>query len=370
MIIVVSHSSFIDGKFHEVPVNTLIDVLIEKKEKFVFIRHSITGIFKSNAYFYEDGKLKNNQEIFTIQSILILRYLTECILTFFFIGFHFKEKIIFIGVDPLNALTGLLLKIFKRTKKFIFYTPDYSPKRFNNKILNNIYHLIDKTCVKYSDQVWNVSSRICGVREKMGLIDSKNIFLPNVPSSKYMKFFSNSKNKETLIILGKLENQIDYIGLFDSMVVLKSKIPSICLKIIGGGPQKSFYKNYVKDKKIDDRVYFLGQLNHENALEEISKSGIGLALYNGKWEFNYYGDSMKCREYFSFGLPVITTDTHSTVDELIKYKAGIVCDLNSQNYTEAVLKILNKYEEYSSNSYNLGKKYSDKNEQIIKNIYS
>ena len=106
-------------------------------------------------------------------------------------------------------------------------------------------------------------------------------------------------------------------------------------------------------------------MSHENALNEISRSGVGLALYNGKWNFNYYGDSMKCREYFCFGLPVITTDTHSTVEEINSYSVGIVCKMDKESYKTALINIFENYMLYSRNSYALADKYKNVHKNIL-----
>ena len=48
--------------------------------------------------------------------------------------------------------------------KVVFYTIDFTPRRFKNKILNNFYLLIDKWCVKFADEVWNLSERMFEAR--------------------------------------------------------------------------------------------------------------------------------------------------------------------------------------------------------------
>jgi glycosyltransferase involved in cell wall biosynthesis len=297
MIIVASHANIVNGKIHEVPVNTIIEILQNRKEEFIFIRHSMNGDFQSTAYFYKNGQVIANKKIPVILKISILRYITEILFTFSFVYLkRYDSDLCFIGIDPLNALVGCFLKKTKKVKKAIFYTVDFSPKRFANRFLNYCYHTIDKYCVKHSDQVWSVSSRIYEVRKKMGLSNEKNIFLPNVPSSEYEKFVSNNRSPWTLITLGTLSDQIDYVGLFEAVKLLKDEVPSVRLKVIGGGPKEAEYKDYVTSNGLKDYIKFFGQLDHERALEEISTSGIGVALYNGKWNFNYYGDSMKSRE--------------------------------------------------------------------------
>lgn len=370
MIFISTHATLIDGKIYESPSNTLIEILKKNKEDFFFLRHSMDGKLPSIVYEYEKGDLIKEKKLFVLSRIAPLRYLTEILSSFLFFLFLDKtKKIIYIGADPLNAFTGVLLKKIGKIKKVIFYTADYSKERFKNKVLNFFYHAIDRFCVKNSDQVWNVSSRIVKIRKEQKLSDDKNIFVPNVPSSEYEKYLNkNKKEKYHLISLGIIGEQLDYLGIFEAISDLKNQYPQIILKIIGNGPKENEYKNYVEKHELNDYIKFLGYLNHERALEEISKSGIGLALYNGKWSFNYFGDSMKCREYFCFGLPVITTNTHSTIDDIIEFKAGIVCPMNKDEYKKAISEIMEKYDKFSESSFELARKYNNIHSKLLDNL--
>ena len=332
MIIIISHAGLINGQIYDAVTNNFIEILQKNKKSFIFIRHSMEGSFPSTLYIYKKGKNISNKKLFMFSKIAPIRYVSEIICTVIYLFFkEYKEKSYFIGVDPLNAFTGLLLKKMGKINKVIFYTADYSKKRFSNKILNYLYHTVDGYCVINADEVWNVSSRIRDVRKKMGLIDSNNIFLPNVPSDEYKNYENNKKNKFHLITLGVIGEQLDFIGIFEAINDLRSEFPQIFLNIVGNGPKEEEYKQYVKTNGLENNVKFLGYLSHDQALEKISKSGIGLALYNGNWSFNYYGDSVKCREYFCFGLPVITTDSHSTVEVIKEIQAGIVCNMNKED---------------------------------------
>lgn len=369
MIIIIAHATLVDGKIYEPPANTLVETLKNQKKDFLYLRHSIDGKLKSIVYVYKLGKQVDQRAVFVIPRPAPLRYITEIIGSIWYFIFNPKTwSSCYIGLDPLNAFTGVILKKLHVFKKVIFYTADYSKRRFSNRLLNKIYLAIDAFCVANADEVWNVSSRICGVREKMGLDPKKNIFVPNTPSDSYKKYTSNTKNKYQLISLGIVSEQLDYIGVFEAIKELKEDYPKLTLKIVGDGPKKAEYKKYVVENKLEQHVFFLGYLNHDQALEEISKSGIGLALYNGKWDFNKYGDSMKCREYFCYGLPVLTTDTHSTVDEIKISGAGIVCTPNKDAYKNSLRTIYGDYDNFSMKSKELSLKYAEVHSKLLNDL--
>lgn len=368
MIITTTHASLINGKIYEAPANTITEILKNKKQNFIFIRHSIDGQLASIIYYYREGHLIGQKKLSVISKISLFRYISEIIMTFFYFLSRNNKDNVYIGVDPLNCITGVLLKKIGRLKRVIFYAVDYSKKRFENKLLNSIYHLVDGFCARRADQVWNVSSRIYKVRKGMDVSTKKNILIPNIPSDEYKKYSGNLKEKYHLITLGIIGEQLDYIGIFEAVKELKTQYPQIMLKIVGNGPKEEEYKTYVENNNLNENIKFLGYLSHDQALNQISRSGIGLALYNGNWSFNYYGDSMKCREYFCFGLPVITTDTHATVEEIKEYQSGIVCKIDKKEYVNAILEVFKNYDQFSKNSYSLSKKYADIHTKLLESL--
>lgn len=366
MFILVTHATCENGKFYEAPMRTLVEILIRQRREFLFVRHSMDGKVPSKLYRYVDGVVVSEEVILPVVRIAPLRYVAEIVATpFWFFRQAKNQDYVYIGADPLNAFSGVLLRTSRRVRKTVFYTADYSESRFGNSLLNNSYHAIDRFCVRRSDEVWNVSSRIVAVRKRQGLSDEKNIFVPNVPDIGEMPDVGVARNRFRLISLGKLGGQLDYPGIFDAIANLRERYPELRLAIVGNGPFEEDYRKIVTEKGISDQVDFLGYLSHDRALEEIARSGIGLALYNGEWSFNHFGDSMKCREYFVFGLPVITTDAHSTVEEIREGKAGIVVDMKVDAYQTAIESILESYDEYSRNSASLASKYTGIHERML-----
>jgi len=71
---------------------------------------------------------------------------------------------IYFGCGGFNVIVGIMMKTLGWVDKVVFYTIDFTPRRFKNKILNNFYLLIDKWCVKFADEVWNLSERMFEAR--------------------------------------------------------------------------------------------------------------------------------------------------------------------------------------------------------------
>jgi glycosyltransferase involved in cell wall biosynthesis len=356
-VAVASHVALIQGKEYDGIGHVVIETLSSITTDFTFVRHSMDGHLHSEVQKYHKGKVTQSYKLKVSRSPAPLRYLTEVIKTVY----HFtrKEKVnVYIGIDPLNAVSGIILRKLGRVDTAIFYTADYSTSRFSSRLLNAIYHWIDTYCVRNADEVWSVSSRIVEIRKSMGLSDDKNIFLPNVPPKDYDKYQQNKHTPHTLITSGIIDKQLDFKGIFEAIKVLKAKYADIRLEVAGNGPQEKVLKTLAKRLGIDDEIVFLGRIPLGDLMDRVSRAGVGLALYTGVWGFNVYGDSTKCREYFNFGLPVLSTDTHSTVQDIKSYRAGIVTNMSADEYVAALEDIFTHYEKYSNASRKLGEKHS------------
>ncbi len=360
MIIIYSHVQEVKGNYQCAILRKLEKNLQILWKDFFTISHCMN--VPQKAFIYDGKTGKNNRRWYSIK-VWPLRYFYEMLFNIFSIKKYFKqnkEKITFIGIDPLNACSGILAKKLWYVKKCIYYTPDYSPQKFKNDILNKIYHSIDRFCVKNADEVWNVSSRITEIRKKMWLSGEKNIFLPNVSWLLASKKNQNiTKEIFSLITSGTLKEQLEHKRLIDTIVKLVPDFPDIHLYIAGDWPLRGEIENYISEKKVNNNITLLGFLEVEEYLQYVEKCGIWLAMYSGKWWFNYYGDSTKCREFMQFGLPILTTNFHSTADEIRQEQSGIVVDDQHQkSYENEIRKIYENYEEFSENSKRLWKKYT------------
>jgi len=371
MYIIAGHATLIDGVIYESPVNTLVETMSSMNQEFIFIRHFMNGEKNSTIYVMDGKKIVSTDELNTINNIASLRYLKEIIFTIMFLR---RKKIMrpiyFIGADPLNGICGLMAKLLKVVDKNVFFSVDYSKSRFSNALLNFIYHSVDALAAKFSTQTWNVSSRILEIHQLQNPNCGSNLLLPNIPSILWEKYKDNQKNPHKLITLSQIDEQLDFVRIITAVCQLKNEFPKIELHVYGNGKLLEYFKKYIVENQLTEFIFFHGAIIHEAALEAISSSGIGMAPYTGKWSFNFYGDSMKCREFLCFGLPVITTNNHSTSDEISKFDAGIVLSDINNDFADAIKKVLKDYEYYSKNALLLHKKYEGLHIKYLKNLSS
>ena len=208
-IVFASHVALIDGKAYDGIGNVLKATLNGLVDEYVFVRNSIDGNLPSQVQYYSKGSINKTDDIGVLSSLGPLRYVSEYFKTVKYFKDQKQQINVYIGIDPLNALSAIRLKKSGIVNRVVFYTADYSPKRFNNVILNFLYHSIDKYCVKHADEVWSVSTRICDIRRKMRLPEEKNIFVPNVPPIEFNQYASNIHDRYRLVTTGIIDKQLE-----------------------------------------------------------------------------------------------------------------------------------------------------------------
>ena len=255
---------------------------------------------------------------------------------------------LYIGVDNLNAIQGLILKKLGKVKKVVFYTIDYFPTRFENKFLNWIYHTIDRICVENADETWNVSSKMVAAREKIYRVSQKARNRQyEVPIGIWYNH-SRPKNfakidKKKLIFVGHL---LPYMGVdlvIKTLPRLVKDFKGVKLEIIGDGEERQNLINLAKKHGVGDKVKFYGWIRERKQLEKIISDGaVGLATFNTKIldEKVKNADPGKIKDYMQVGMPVITTNAVSTADRIVKAEAGVLIDYDSNQLRRAVAELL------------------------------
>lgn len=268
---------------------------------------------------------------------------------------------LFIGVDNLNAMAGIILKKLGIAKKVVYYTIDYFPTRFNNKLLNSIYHFIDRFCVANADETWNISSVMVSAREKHANMSRKTynrqysvpngIWYDKAPRKTFAKI-----NKKKIIFVGHLLSHMGVDLGIRAMPEIISKIPDIEFEIIGGGEEEESLKKLSEELGVSKNIKFWGWIRDRQKLEEIMSDGaVGLATFNTEILDDKVknADPGKIKDYMLLGMPVIATDAISTAEEIRKKRCGFIVKYNASDLAQAVIKLLNNekiLEEYRKNA--------------------
>ncbi len=341
----------------------LYKYLKKNKKKVLLIEHDFSSLKTRISHFtFFNGKkelVKNTFNYFFLPDLLC--YVKDFLYSFIYL--LFKQFDVFIGAGGFNALIGVLLKKLGRINKVIFYTIDFVPKRFDNKLLNKIYHLIDKYCVLNSDEVWNLSPRMAIARKKLYGIKSNNqkvvpigVWLNEMPKVKKLK------NVKQLVFVGHLLKKQGVQLVIESIPLIIKRIPNFRFLIIGGGEYFSELKRLVNKLKIQDYVIFTGPIYDSVKINKLlGQSHLGIAMYNKRFDsFTYYADPTKIKTYLAMGLPVLLTDVPYNAKLIEKEKCGLIIKYDKKNLSENIIKLLSDDKllmKYSRNAKKFIKKY-------------
>lgn len=324
------------------------------KGQYKSIRHSL---YKNGKSCYYPKGVNNKSINLPLIGNLIdpLRYIVEIIINFIFI-LILRPKVV-LCLDPLSGLAPALLKKVHFVKKVIFITPDFTEKRFDNKTLNKIYFSIDKFVTQNCD--YNLCNSIFVIKQKQKIYPNINknkyFHMPNIPNPWIIEEIKNKNLKKVnnrIIYVGNISSQINFIDLFDSLKGGKEQNYEFIF--VGDGDKRNELEKYIKKNNLDNKIKFLGQLPFRQVLEEISKSEIGIALYNGSLSYDKFRDSCKIREYQSLMCIPITTDVvQSNTEEIKALSNGVIIDheslsseigmlLNNAKYKNGILSNIKK----------------------------
>lgn len=358
MYFLVSHVVFHGGVPIYGPIHVLETFLKKTKRKYTLV--SLPLEMEGNYSIQRSGNKKNVTFPSKHQSFLLkLIYDFYFLFRFLFsVGISSADTVI--AANPLNALPFALAKVFRRFK-LVYYTVDYSDRRFPQWWLNLIYRACDLVSLLICDENWCVSETIIVKRAEQGF-GKKAKFVPNVPVLPMAMKKQNQSQKNRLVYVGRMDKNMNLLPLLKAVAKLHSKNENISLTLIGDGVLRGEVEKHAGRHSF---IQFLGPLENKFVIEQVRRSGIGIALYDGGNDWNRYGDSMKLREYQYFGLPVLTTGIPANSGEVREYDCGIVLNekgLAVNDIVRSVMEIQNNFSSFSKNAHRLAQ---DRNKEVI-----
>lgn len=326
--------------------------LLNKAGRLLFISHPLTyqkEYLKNSSRFEYFSKGKILKSHIAIHWVLpeFLLYIKDFLYTQFWC-FRLHRKIdVFWALDPLNAFSGLFLKKIGIVGKVVYYSIDYFPQRFKNRILNAVYHLMDKICVKYSDETWNISPTMVDAREERGMERERYPRQYTVPVCIWFKKTKRRRfdmiNKKKIVYVGLVDKNAGLDLIIKALPQISKKVPGVSLEIMGSGPAEELLKKQAKKSGILNYIIFHGMVKERERVEEIlSDSAVGLATFN-PYTFGVEvrnADPMKIKDYMLFGVPPIATDCLATADAIRKAKCGITIRFTAQELADAIIRLL------------------------------
>ncbi|MDD5731014.1 MAG: glycosyltransferase, partial [Candidatus Omnitrophica bacterium] len=312
------------------PGQELEDYLKEKTAGLIFIGHPFNFAKEKGSFYkiYRNGVCVKQKRSALFGVPELVTYFKDIFFTLFWAGTSKGKLDLFVGVDPLNALAGIILKKFGKAKKVVFYMIDYAPVRFKNVILNAVYHKIDSFCVNNSDMVWNLSGRMAQEREGKGVTrTSHQLVVPiGVNFNRISRLPVDKINRRQLVYMGHVKRNQGLELIIESLKDILKQVPDAKLMIVGGGDLEAVLKKTVQKEGLSRSVEFKGFVpDHKEVETLLSACAIGLALYEpDPQSLTWYTDPSKPKQYMACGLPVIITDVPWIAQEVKAKGLGLV----------------------------------------------
>jgi glycosyltransferase involved in cell wall biosynthesis len=222
----------------------------------------------------------------------------------------------------LNNFIGLLVSLLLRVnKKIIFEGGNRSfDWRFYKKILDKIFifPFADKIFVNSNYSANLVYKSGCD-KKKIAIVKNGFEKIETTEFSKPKEYDSLYLNCVTVSRLHKIKNVENFVEVFDQLRDYKIK-----LFIIGGGEEYNNILNKVKDYKLENNIFLLGE----------KSDFYNYLIYSDIFLFASLSESLpnSITEAMSFSLPVIAYDVGGIKELVIDGYNGFVVKKNDVNY--------------------------------------
>lgn len=365
-IIVATHV-YTDG-----PAQALRDYLKKNKTaKLLFIGHPLffNPMLKDSGYeFYEDGQMKKASYPEIKRLPAIFSYFRSFILNIIWSIKFSRKWDLYVGSNNLNALSGIILKWLGAVNKTVYYVVDYTPQRFNNKLVNSIYHVNDRFCVKNCDETWNLSNRMEEARkEYFGFYNFKQrtvpmgIWLDRIKQPEFREI-----EKHNLVFMGHILKKQGIQHVLEAIPAIIKEIPDFKFTVIGTGDYLEALRQQAKYLDIADRVKFTGYVEKHQDIElMLAKCAVAILMYekyldNGHLSWAHFADSGKIKSYLACGLPIILNDVPPNALELKKRQCAVIVSPDKETIAQTVIRMMKDEEilmRYRKNAINYSREF-------------
>ncbi len=333
----------------------LRDFLVKNRvKKVVYIAHPFANTKRRKSFVevYEKGELTAKIESIKVPGVSPnpLATARDIIYTVKWTKKFASESDIAVGGNPLMAYTLCKIKKLCRLKKVVFYTIDFSPIRFKEKLKEKIYRIIDKKACLCADEIWSLTKRTLEGRTELGWFKLEDVKWREVPYGNHSSMIKPASRKEVkfnkIVYLGGLDRRKGGHILPEILVNILKEAPEVKLHIVGGSQKSEDTKIVIENLQkfgISDKVVFTGYFeDHREMQEYIKDSAVALAPYTfTKDNYTFYADPGKVKLYLGAGLPIVITKVPQIAETVSEKRAGISVETDSpQDIADAVVKLL------------------------------
>jgi glycosyltransferase involved in cell wall biosynthesis len=307
------------------PADALEEYAVERAARVVVVRHAFSYAPQVDSVVrtWQAGKLVHERRLrWNAHVPGPITWTKDLLLDVLWAGRTPGMIDVYVGIDSLNAAAGVFLRRADKARRVIFWTIDYVPQRFQNQLLNRVYHRFDRFCVKRCDVTWNVSPRMEPARRARGIEGPQRV----VEMGANVRPPRRAARPRQAIFVGHLLEKQGVQLALRALPLVRERVPGARLLVIGDGPYRSALESLVRELRLEDAVEFAGYVErHEEVEDRIAESAVGLATYDPDMaSFTEFADPGKIKNYLAAGVPVVTTPVVHSAPELERSGAGVV----------------------------------------------
>ncbi len=250
------------------------------------------------------------------------------------IQLHKKNKydIVWAIMANRSGFAALFFKLLRKKIPFLLTLQEGDDKNYPLKRMGFLFFLYPlwKMIFRKADYIQVISNYLADWTREMGAKCPIEVVPNGVDIQKFKFQISNIKNKKEKILIttSRLvkKNAVD-----DVIKALQYLTGNIKFFILGAGPLENELKFQVSKLKLQDRVEFLGFVDHSEMMKCFEKADIFLRPSLSEGMGNSFVEAMAA------GLPVIATPVGGIPDFLRDGETGLFCEVkNPQSIAEKV----------------------------------
>lgn len=155
---------------------------------------------------------------------------------------------------------------------------------------------------------------------------------------------SRLEGRRVLVYLGTLGQSRRIELLFEVLALVKAKIPSAILLLVGDAgdnPHRKWLEGKSRDAGVEKEVVWTGWVPAQEAWRYVRAAEVGLSLCP-RGPILDVGSPTKVLEYLALGVPVVCNDNPDQQGVILQSGAGICVPYGANEFAAAILSILEK----------------------------
>lgn len=253
-----------------------------------------------------ENKYKKAGTFFTLLNLLYFNFKVNKIIK--------KEEYEFIHCNDLNTM--FFSKYLSKKSKVIFDAHELFPEAQNSKIKTLIWNIIEKKNIRYAYKIIQVEKNRREYFIKKHELDKNSVeLIENFPSvlkfnlnrDFFLKKYNYMNSKKISLYIGAVTRERGILEIL-KIIKIKEELVFFCIGKCNDLEYMKVLKEFSKENKIEDRVFFKDNIAQEEVLYATNSSDIVFIFYQNTNLNNYFCASNKLYEALNCGVKILTND--------------------------------------------------------------